>query len=109
MKKIVFKIGMLAILAMVILPTIKVLAVDYTVLAPLPGIPQGSPITLARYIPLIFNLLIGLSAVWAVLMIILGGFQYMSTDAIQGKANGKERIKNAVLALVDRKSTRLNS
>src|SRR3989344_8820176 len=99
-KKIVFKIGMLAILAMVILPEIKVLAVDYTVLTALPDIPQGSTVTLARYIPLIFNLLIGLSAVWAVLMIVIGGFQYMSTDAIQGKANGKERIKNAVLALV---------
>ena len=91
---------MLAILAMVILPEIKVLAVDYTVLTALPDIPQGSTVTLARYIPLIFNLLIGLSAVWAVLMIVIGGFQYMSTDAIQQKSAGKERIKNAVLALV---------
>jgi hypothetical protein len=33
-------------------------------------------------------------------MIVIGGFQYISTDAIQKKSEGKERIKNAVLGLV---------
>jgi hypothetical protein len=71
---------------------------NYTVLAPLPGI--NSSTNLTDYVPAMFNLLIGLSAVFAVLMIVIGGFQYMSTDAIQGKSAGKERIKNAIFGLV---------
>jgi hypothetical protein len=53
-----------------------------------------------RYLPFVFDLLIGLSAAFAVLMIVIGGFQYITTDAIQAKSAGKERIKNAVLGLV---------
>jgi len=96
------------------LPTIQAVAAegDYTVLAPLPGTtkgvcnPDATPpdpnceTTLAKYLPGVFKLAIGLSAVFAVLMIVIGGFQYMSTDAIQKKSDGKERIKNAVFGLV---------
>jgi hypothetical protein len=103
MKKIILKIGIFVILAMIILPTLRVLAVDnYTLLAPLPNLNSvpNSTDALKVYIPYIFNLLIGLSAVWAVLMIVIGGFQYMSTDAIQKKEDGKKRIQNAVYGLV---------
>jgi len=115
-QKIIFKIGILAVLAMLILPTIQAFAAgatdnwdsnDYILLAPLPCIgsdqdckTQATQTTLKDYIPGIFNLLIGLSAVAAVLMIVIGGFQYMSSDAIQGKSAGKERIKNAIFSLV---------
>lgn len=104
-KKIILKIGLFAILAVIILPTLKVSAAGpqpYTVLAPLPGLPSTLPADnpLGKYIPFMFELLIGLSAVAAVLNIVIGGFQYMSTDAIQGKSAGKERVKNAVLGLV---------
>jgi hypothetical protein len=51
-------------------------------------------------LPGVFNLLISLAAVFAVLMIVIGGFQYMSTDAIQGKSAGRERIKNAIFGLI---------
>jgi hypothetical protein len=101
MKKIILKIETLAILAIITLPTIKVFAADeYTVLTSLPGLPAGNTTTIENYIPLMFNLLIGLCGTAAVLMIVIGGFQYMSTDAIQGKERGKERIKNAIFALV---------
>ena len=50
--------------------------------------------------PECLNLLIGLSAVWAVLMIVLGGIQYISTDAIFKKEEGRKRIENAVYGLV---------
>lgn len=115
MKKIVLKIWILAILAMIILPTTRALAADpyeYTVLAPLPGTTTGvcdpnaaqpdpnCKTTLGKYLPGLFNLLIGLSAAFAVLMIVIGGLQYISTDAIQKKSEGKERIKNAVFGLV---------
>lgn len=103
MKKIISKTGILAVLAIIILPTGLVFAADgdYTVLAPLPGIStlSGKNI-LGEYLPAIFKLAIGLSAVFAVLMIVIGGFQYISSDAIMKKSEGKERIKNAVLGLV---------
>lgn len=109
MRKIILKMGTFAILAIIVLPAIRALAAnEYTVLAPLPGTtlsdcPPGSTdckTTLQKYLPGVFNLAIGLSAAFAVLMIVIGGFQYMSTDAIQGKSNGKQRIKNAIYGLV---------
>jgi hypothetical protein len=106
MKKIILKIGVLAIMVIIILPATKVVADNsYTLLAPLPCVggdcsTQATQTTLKDYIPGLFNLAIGLSAAFAVLMIVIGGFQYMSTDAIQGKANGKQRIKNAIYGLV---------
>lgn len=104
MKKIILKMGILAVLTIIILPTVSVFAAegDYTVLAPLPGISgtlSGENI-LGTYVPAIFKIAIGLSAVFAVLMIVIGGFQYISSDAVMKKSEGKERIKNAVLGLV---------
>ncbi|OHB14882.1 MAG: hypothetical protein A2431_02955 [Candidatus Zambryskibacteria bacterium RIFOXYC1_FULL_39_10] len=74
---------------------------SYTVLAPLPGVGDSDgKTTLETYVPAIFKLAIGLSAVAAVLMIVLGGFQYISSDALMKKNEGRERIKNAVFGLV---------
>lgn len=107
MKKIFLKIGVASILTFLIIPNLFIIQVsaqtenfEYTVLAPLPGVPSDTTTTLQEYVPAIFKLAIGLSAVTAVLMIVIGGFQYMSTDAIQKKSEGKERIKNAVFGLV---------
>jgi hypothetical protein len=55
---------------------------------------------LEKYLPGLFNLAIGLAAAFAVLMIVWGGVQYMTTDAVLGKSAGKERIKNAIWGLV---------
>lgn len=99
------KIGIFIIFATLLLPTVVALAqetdLSYTVLAPLPGVGEGDgKTTLETYIPAIFKLAIGLSAVAAVLMIVLGGFQYISSDALMKKSEGRERIKNAVFGLV---------
>lgn len=79
----------------------------YTVLAPLPGTTNCGDVpnakcetTLEKYLPGLFKLAVGLSAVAAVLFLVIGGFQYISSDAIQGKSAGKERIKNALISLV---------
>lgn len=84
----------------------------YTPLAPLPGTTEGNCVTdkdgkvsgcttdIQTYIPGVFNLAIGIAGVLAVLMIIIGGVQYITTDAIQGKSDGKERIQNALWGLV---------
>lgn len=85
---------------------------QYVPLAPLPGTTQGNCVTdkngnvsgcttdIQTYIPGVFNLAIGIAGVLAVLMIIIGGVQYITTDAIQGKSEGKARIQNALWGLV---------
>lgn len=76
-------------------------AQDYTLLAPLQGYTKVSgEDPLGQYIPFIFKLAIGLSIAAAVLNIVIGGFQYISSDAMMKKQQGRERIKNAVIALV---------
>ncbi len=72
----------------------------YKTLAPLPGLPSNSSVTFLQYVPLVFNLLIGLSFALAFIMIVWGGVEYMSTDAIYGKSAGRERIKNALWGLL---------
>lgn len=82
---------------------------EYTVLAPLPGTTikencvAGDPeckTTLAKYLPGLFKLLVGLAAAGAVLRIVFGGFLYMSSDALQGKEDGRTMIWNSVKGLV---------
>lgn len=82
----------------------------YFPLAPLPGTTKGDcsadnkdnkcVTDLNTYIPGIFNLAIGIAGVLAVLMIVIGGVEYMTTDAITGKSEGKERINNAFWGLL---------
>lgn len=84
----------------------------YTPLAPLPGTTDSTncdtnskgeeecATTLETYLPGIFKLAIGISGVLAVIMIVVGGIEYISTDAIQGKTEGKERIQNALWGLL---------
>src|SRR3989338_2000735 len=74
---------------------------QYTPLAPLPGTTNEEGETdIQTYIPGIFKLAIGIAGVLAVLMIIIGGVEYITTDAIQGKSEGKARIQNALWGLV---------
>lgn len=47
-----------------------------------------------------FKLLIGLTAFFAVVMITIGGFQYLSTDAYSGKQEGRAKITNALIGLI---------
>lgn len=106
-KKIILGVGYLAILAVIVLPSTQALAADtdskgYKLLAPLPGLSETleEDNILGTYVPTIFSLAIGLAAVFAVLMIVLGGIQYMSADAFQGKEDGKKRAENAVKGLL---------
>lgn len=105
---------MFATVAMFILPITPILAQntnEYAVLAPLPGTTNSTcdvanptdaacKTTLEKYLPGLFNLAIGLSAAFAVLMIVIGGFEYMSTDALQKKEDGKKRIENSIYGLL---------
>lgn len=108
MKNIILKTGIVLILTLLIAPSLFTIRVsaeepnEYKVLVPLPGVADnvGDSTTLKEYLPAIFNLLIGLAAVAAVLNIVIGGFQYMTTDAVMKKGGGIKRIQNAVFSLV---------
>lgn len=74
-------------------------AAQYTLLEPLTS-PSGESIAsipnLNDYLQFVFQFAIGITGVLAVIMIILGGITYLSTDAIGGKKDGKEMITNAL-------------
>lgn len=72
---------------------------EYQPLAPLPGVDASSAADVGTYINTIFRLAIGLGSVLAVLMIVIGGFQYLSTDLFSSKSAGRERITNALIGL----------
>jgi hypothetical protein len=77
-------------------------ASDYQPLAPIPGF-VDSPISthdLNGYLNGMFKLGIAIAVGLAVVMIIIGGVQYMSTDAIGGKSDGRARITAAITGLV---------
>ncbi|OHA15467.1 MAG: hypothetical protein A3G52_00625 [Candidatus Taylorbacteria bacterium RIFCSPLOWO2_12_FULL_43_20] len=71
---------------------------------PLTKLPQKffpqQNIDLSGFLVGMFKLLIAVSGLLAMIMIIWGGVLYMSTDAISGKSEGKEKITNAVIGLV---------
>lgn len=85
----------------------------YTLLEPLPCIngtdvqsPQGcengviKQVDLKSYIFFVVRMAIAIAVFLAVIMIIWGGFEYMTTGAFQGKSAAKKRIYNAVLGLL---------
>lgn len=72
-------------------------------LAPLPGLEDfafDEPCPLGRYVELVMNLIIGLVAVIAMVKIVMGGIQYMTSELISSKAAGKESIMNAIFGLL---------
>ncbi len=82
-------------------------AQPYTQLAPitLPSALPGSSnqITssnLGQYFSQMYQLGVGVATALAVLMIILGGVEYVTTDAIGGKEEGKTKVQNAILGLL---------
>lgn len=55
---------------------------------------------LGGYLNLMLKLFIGICAVLAVVMIVMGGIQYMTSELISSKAEGKKRILNAIFGLL---------
>lgn len=84
----------------------------YRVLAPLPCIEAygvecngenmqlQKTVTFETYLQYFLNVIIGLSAVFAVLMIVYGGFLYMTTGTFQGKTDAKDKITHAIYGLL---------
>lgn len=78
----------------------------YNLLAPIPCVggdcsgQLATETTLPQYVKGFIQLSIGISAVFAIVMIVIGGFQYMTSDALQGKQDGKTRIKNSAIGIL---------
>ncbi len=53
-----------------------------------------------KYLVALYTFGIVIASALAVIMIVIGGVQYSSTDAISGKGEGKERIKAAITGLI---------
>ena len=78
-------------------------AIEYTPLAPIDGYVETmniTPTSFSDYLNKMFKLGIALCTALAVLMIIVGGIQYVSSDAWSKKSDGKERIFAALFGLL---------
>ena len=75
---------------------------SYCLLAPIPGLSEVNPANtdLGDYLNIIIKFAIGFAGALAVIMMVLGGIQYMSPDALSGKSEGRERITYALGGLL---------
>ena len=73
----------------------------YEALESLPNLTGEETTSLGGYLSNIYALGIGLAGVLAVLMIVIGGIQYIGSGmSPSGKSDAKDRITNAVLGLL---------
>ncbi|MBI4118001.1 MAG: hypothetical protein HY455_00445 [Parcubacteria group bacterium] len=68
-------------------------------LPPLGGTPQAET-PVGRYIEGFFSLAVGAATVLAVLLIVVGGIQYMASEIISGKEEGMKRMQNAIWGFI---------
>src|SRR3989338_3117607 len=59
-----------------------------------------NPCPFGNYLNIIIKLVIGIAAVLAMVMIVMGGVEYMTSDLISSKEAGKDTIRNAILGLL---------
>lgn len=71
----------------------------YNLLAPIGGM-DTAPNDMGDYFNKIFLIAIGLCGALAVVMLIIGGIQYMGEDSVFGKTKAKEQITSAVFGLL---------
>lgn len=76
---------------------------DYKLLAPIPldGAGSGPSYTsnASTYLQGLFKLIIGVATALAVIMIVIGGVQYIGSEAFSSKSDAKNRIQNAFIGL----------
>lgn len=71
---------------------------DFVPLQPIPGITdQTDP---GKFFNGIFKIGITIASFLAIIMIMIGGIQYMSTDKINEKEEGKDRITKAIMGII---------
>lgn len=55
---------------------------------------------LSSYINIMLRIFIGICAVLAMVMVVLGGLEYMTSELISSKESGKQKITGAILGLI---------
>ncbi|XKT74622.1 MAG: pilin [Patescibacteria group bacterium UBA2163] len=91
----------LASLLLLIPTALFAAAGDFEPLVTLPGVGyEGGEGSLSDYVNAVFNIIITFAAMLAVLRVIMGGFQYMTTEAVTAKGEARLTIQNAVLGLI---------
>lgn len=86
--------------ALFLLGAIDVSAQGYKPLAPIPQLTQNGSTSSSFFLQNLVPLLISIAGGLAVIRIIIGGVQYMTTDAWNGKADAKSTIQQALLGLL---------
>ncbi len=61
---------------------------------------ETNPCPFGNYLNIMIKIIIGIAAVLAMVMITMGGIEYMTSELISGKEAGKETITHAILGLV---------
>jgi len=102
-KKTIFGAGLFLFLSIAMIPSNVLAQSDYTFVEPLPGfsntISQSG--IFSNYLSRVFTISIGLAAILATLMIVVGGIQRVTAYDNPGKkGEANERITNAVLGLL---------
>lgn len=100
-RNIVFLLCSLAVLSGALLLPLQQSAQAQELIVPIAGITNASGMSLPQYISRIYTWGIGLAALLAVLMIVIGGAEYIFAAGSFGEAEaGKNRIKSAVMGLI---------
>lgn len=90
------------VLVLSFIPLTFALAADFIPIAPIPNPIGGGLATdneLPQYINSLFQIAIGAGAALAAIFIAIGGFEYIFSEAMDTKKNGKTRITQALLGL----------
>lgn len=79
----------------------QVYAQDYVPLTK-GGIPlmTGDTLDMQNLLNALLGLTVGIAALLAVIMLVIGGFEYMTTDSAFKMGNAKDRITNAIIGLL---------
>lgn len=78
----------------------------YTPLAPLPGYPadgfdfSNKSCPLGQFMNTFIDIFIGIVAILSMIMIVMGGIEYVMSDLVTSKEEAKSRIQNAILGLI---------
>ncbi|MEX1120296.1 MAG: pilin [Candidatus Paceibacterota bacterium] len=64
----------------------------------IPGVSSG--VEFKDFLNAVFKLGLAIAVTLAVIMITVGGLEYMTTDSVNNKSSGKEKIQNALMGLL---------
>ncbi|MEK7088936.1 MAG: pilin [Patescibacteria group bacterium] len=61
---------------------------------------DSNPCPFGSYLNIMIKIILGVAAVLAMVMVVMGGIEYMTSDLVSSKEAGKETIRNAILGLL---------